>query len=354
MNDVEDRVTSLLTRTAEAVDVEPDIDRVLGAPRESNVVPLSSGERRRRRAAVMVVGAAAAVFVAIVAYSVSAPGQDDVEVNAPAASPGDDATPGSAEPSSSLPRYVVTQDGWQLDYVDQPSSSYSETTFSDGADNSLQLTSFKGGPPTTDEDPRSWTMTIDGTPALAFDLTDYYSAWWFIGDYGFELRGDTFASREDFEAVAATVTQVDETEWLAALPEDMVHPDDLASEVDAALEGVSLPPGLDSEGVLAATDRRVGARDQVRTAAVDVVVCAWIQQWSDAKAAGDTDALNEAVSAMSSSREWPLLAEKAGGPWTQAIWEVADAMAADEPAEAWPDLMGTVDFLHVADCVPES
>lgn len=365
MNDVEDRVTSLLTRTAEAVDVEPDIDRVLGAPPESNVIPLSSGKSRRRRTAVVAVGAAAAVFVAIVAYSVSTPGRDDVEVDAPAASSGPEASPGGEDASSAPedassppPRYLVTQDGWKIDFVDEPSLSFSETTFSDGAGNSLQLARYRADEypsrvePPIDAAESSRMTTIAGQEAVIYDV-GYFSAWWMNGGYNFELRGDTFANREDFEAVAATVNQVDEAKWLAALPEDTVHPDELIAEVDAALVEVPLPAGLDPQGVLAAMDRRVGARDQLRTAAVNVVVCAWIQQWSDAKEAGDTGALDEAVSAMSSSREWPLLAEKAGGPWAQYIWDVADAMAADQPVEGWDDLSQAAGYLRHVGC-PES
>ncbi|MGH9112223.1 MAG: hypothetical protein ACRDZN_08000 [Acidimicrobiales bacterium] len=51
---------------------------------------------------------------------------------------------------------------------------------------------------------------------------------------------------------------------------------------------------------------------------------------------------------MVSSREWPALVEAAGGPWTDYIWDVADAMAAGVPLEQYASVpQGTAYQRHV-------
>jgi hypothetical protein len=82
---------------------------------------------------------------------------------------------------------------------------------------------------------------------------------------------------EDYRAVAATVREVDQGTWLAALPAGTVAPDDRATAV-------------------------------------------------------------EATSAMTSSRQWPPLVETASGTMKEFVWDVADAMAAGVPLEQFPSL----------------
>lgn len=348
MNQVEDRLTSLLTRTADAIEVEPDVDRVLDpAP-----VILLSGPRspRRRRAVVLLAGAAAAASVAVAAYWTGLAGQSDVEVEAPAG------PTGGTEATGTVPRFVVTQEGWQIDYVDEASDDFGEMSFADGAGNSLQLARYPAEEYATRvEDhergtPESWTVTIAGQEATVFDYGTSFLASWRHGDYGFELSGGTFATRETFEAVVATVEEVDESEWLAALPDDGVHPDERPAEVESVLAEIPVPPGLDTEDILSTMGRPFGTRDELQAAAVDAVVCGWINQWMEADDAGDSAARGQAVDAMASSRGWPPLAAKAGGPWTTYIWDVADAMADDVPAITEPGLDQGTGYLRHAQC----
>jgi hypothetical protein len=70
----------------------------------------------------------------------------------------------------------------------------------------------------------------------------------------------------------------------------------------------------------------------------NAVICGWVQQWVDATASGDTAAVHEATSAMTSSRQWPPLVETASGTMQEFVWDVADAMAGGVPLDQFPSL----------------
>jgi len=64
------------------------------------------------------------------------------------------------------------------------------------------------------------------------------------------------------------------------------------------------------------------------------VACAWIDRWATARDTGDTATADEAVAAVRSSREWPILQEmNAEGDYPEFLWETGDEMAGDEPVE---------------------
>jgi hypothetical protein len=224
MNQLEDRLTSLLTRTAETIEVQPDIEKVLDpAP----VVPLAGpqGPRRRRLAALSAAVAVAAALVAVV-LSIDGPDGSAVDVGSPASSPGNAATP------DTIPRFLVTQQGWRIISVDEPSLTlargFAEVTFEDDGGHGLLLTRYSA----REGEERmaqgrlgaqgSWTVTIAGHEATVFERSFSegvsFSAWWVDGDYAFELRSDSYTNPDDFRAIVATVTEVDEATWLDALP----------------------------------------------------------------------------------------------------------------------------------------
>ena len=141
---------------------------------------------------------------------------------------------------------------------------------------------------------------------------------------------------EDYRAVAATVREVDQGTWLAALPAGTVAPDDRATAVEATLAELPVPDGLDVEALMA-----TGTANDSHSMELEVtnaVICGWVQQWVDGTASGDTAAVDEATSAMTSSRQWPPLVETASGTMKEFVWDVADAMAAGVPLEQFPSL----------------
>jgi hypothetical protein len=349
MNQLDDRLTSLLTRTAEAIEVQPDIERVLDP---TPMVPLAGaqGPRPRRLAVLSAAVAAAAALIAVV-LSIGGPDGRAVNVETPA-SPA-----GNAETPEVIPRFLVTQQGWRIISVDEPSRDFAEVTFEDDAGHGLVLTRYsaaEGG----DREAQgrlgaqnSWTVTFAGHEATVFERSFSdgisLSAWWVDGDYGFELRSDSYTNPDDYRAVLATVTEVDEATWLAALPGDVVHPDDRTEVIESILAELPVPPDLDVEALTANT-RPTSTSDQLQTDVTNAVICGWIQQWVDATDIGDNEARRQAVDAMATSHQWPPLVDKAGGPWTDYIWDVADAMTADVPLDAYPDIpQGTGYQRHV-------
>lgn len=178
----------------------------------------------------MVTGAAAAVLI-VAAVVIGRPTQDNVDTETPATPAGD--AP-AADANNTIPRYLVTQEGWGVDNFGEDDTG-GTTDFSDDAENLLELTHGANYEAQyealvedrTQEGQDRSTTTIAGREAVLFEADDdgpSFEAFWLHDDYVFALRGDTFATREEFEAVAATVREVDEEAWSAALPEDLIHP----------------------------------------------------------------------------------------------------------------------------------
>ncbi|MBN2621975.1 MAG: hypothetical protein JXA83_01345 [Acidimicrobiales bacterium] len=232
MTRLEDRLTEVLTRTADAVEVRPDIDRVRDQPAVVTLdAALGRSRRPDRRWTVVATGAAAA-SVAIGALLVTRTDRSQpVDVVTPSA--GQATAPADA---TVVPRFLVTAPGWEVTWMEENSDEefgghVGEATIQDGSGRSIALnwypaSHFEGrvddlleraGPATG--------ITIDGRDAQLFDYgasSGIVAAWWSEGDTVFELRGDNFTTTDDFRAVAATVEDVDRATWLAALPEEAV------------------------------------------------------------------------------------------------------------------------------------
>jgi hypothetical protein len=193
-------------------------------------------------------------------------------------------------------------------------------------------------------------MTIAGREASVFDVPGEQgdiAALWSDGEHSFEIRTESFTGRDAFLATAATLSAVDQAAWLDALPAAVVRPADRPAAVDGALAGLPVPDGLDREGLAGAGT--VGDRGAVEGDVTNALVCAWIQQWVDGTEAGDVAAVDEAVEAMASSRQWPVLVAN-GREWAYGIWQVADAMVADVPLDAYPGVPQGTGYLRSIDC----
>jgi hypothetical protein len=109
---------------------------------------------------------------------------------------------------------------------------------------------------------------------------------------------------------------------LADLPTVGLDPERLGS----ALGGVS-PPSADT-----ASQRR-----QVTRTVIAAVACAWVQQWHDAAALGDTDEAGRAVAVFADLDRWNALE----GPGLRSVGDlvvdVADALVSAGPSPADPE-----------------
>lgn len=150
---------------------------------------------------------------------------------------------------------------------------------------------------------------------------------WSSDGYALELRTDfagDFLDEEGFQRVLASLKDVDVDTWLAAMPATVVLPDARLATVREMLDGIPLPDAFEREP-LSAGDA-VKDRYQLGAAVTGAVACAWIRQW----VRGDARARREAVTAMGTSRRWPiLLAMRDQGDWSEVVWEYADALAGD-------------------------
>lgn len=137
--------------------------------------------------------------------------------------------------------------------------------------------------------------------------------------------------RARFLGLLDSLYATDVETWLGALPAETVQPLERPEVVDEMLAGVPVPPTVDVEelkGEPAALNRyHLGA------AVTAAVACGWLDQWAAAVDTGDTVRADEAIAAMSTSREWPILEEMAPqGGWSQTIWQYAGELQRGERA----------------------
>lgn len=130
---------------------------------------------------------------------------------------------------------------------------------------------------------------------------------------------------EAFRSFMSSLIQVQEEEWIAALPDEIVT--DREAVVPTYLEGVPLPPNFDAASLESGP---IEHWYNVAAETISAVSCGWIEVWIDGKADGDTDAVQQAIDAMSTSRDWPVMAEMGEvGDFPIGVWEYADAIAGD-------------------------
>lgn len=133
-------------------------------------------------------------------------------------------------------------------------------------------------------------------------------------------------SRAEVDAVLATVHAATPEEFAAALPDSVVAPQDRATAVDSMLDGVPLPDGADPAAV---RDQAIySGRDQLATSVGQFAVCAWLDRWFDATAAGDQAAVEQALAALESSHDWPVLTgiDPGRSGYPQQVWETIDTL----------------------------
>jgi hypothetical protein len=131
-----------------------------------------------------------------------------------------------------------------------------------------------------------------------------------------------------FEVLDSLYTAEVET-WLAALPPRIVKPIERPAVVDEMLRDVPIPPGVDVKELKG--EPSAAGRYHLGAAVTGAVACGWLDQWARAIEGGDAAAADEAVEAMSTSRDWAILQkmDEQGG-WSRTIWEYAEKMRQDD------------------------
>lgn len=262
------------------------------------------------------------------------------------------ARPGAAATDRSY--YLIDAPGWEvtkvIEYATEDAAPSGEVHFAAG-ERTIQLfwrpvSAYQRFLDDRRSAAEETTATIDGAEAMVIreEGSSDHTAMWLTDQGPMELRG-AFDNREDFVAIATTLTRVDEATWLAALPDSVVAPGEWAGVVEQMLGDVPLPDGVSATSIEA--PRGAQSRDQVAAEVVNTVVCGWLSQWVAAIDAGDDTAAGEAVEAMSTSRQWAVLAEMGAPGAYPAAWEFADAIAGNGMVAGGSDMT-------VADAYPST
>jgi hypothetical protein len=240
-------------------------------------------------------------------------------------------------------RFLLPWPDWRVDSADARSDSDGKASFA-----SAVAASFGSEPAAQNVEIRwragalsssmgesasdSTTMPIFGTIAHMFQNVGAPAARWTTVAL-WEIDGCIFEFRarvddlNAFSILFASLRRVDEIEWLAALPATAVKPSDHAATVAAMLHGVSAPPGFDPT-----TIQPVGLvkdRYQFGALVAGTVACTWFKHWSEARRDDNAEAVREAIEALSTAKDWPILREMAeSGAYPWVIEQLVQAMPA--------------------------
>jgi hypothetical protein len=324
MNQLEDRLTTLLQRSADAVEVHPEAPMAL----------ISEGARRTgpRRRRTVVVLAAAVALVAVVGLSLLA-WQDRNElhtINGPSPT-----VPAPA--AANAPRVVVTAPGWTITSIQETTSTYGEMTFQN-QDRTSALSLNWYPVKQYDElhndrqhDSHGSDATVLGKQATLFLYRDTsiqsQRMMWVDGPVFFELASGQVATAEEFLNLVATLHYSDEPTFLAALPPEALDPGEAQATLQEILTHIPTPPGF------AITSIDLGRMTMLYSLDYPIVhdvTCAWVQRWVDGTAQGDAARVDAAVAAMGTWRTWPLTL---GSDYlAPTVGKLADSMARGVPA----------------------
>jgi hypothetical protein len=323
-------------------------DDVVGVP--ALAAPDQARTPRHRRWLLAAAAAAAvAITVGLPAYLLREnPGTDRVTVAPPAATPTGPSPAPASEPSAapaagpadrvlldlagwtlySLYDSSGGEDGWSVRYTDGTQAieivAYPQEAYEDRAGD---LT------PTVVPSPSGsvFEVSVLGTTALMWEnsLDDLRVAVPPQNGLYLEILGGQ--DRAEFEALLGHLRWVDTATFAASLPDGFVGPDDELEVAREMLADVPLPPGTTVEQL---PRGEFNSRYHFAAGIVGQVVCRWYEIGVAAREAGDTAAAEQAVAALTSSREWTVFQEmRAEGAYPDAVWEVADTAAAGFSAD---------------------
>jgi hypothetical protein len=239
------------------------------------------------------------------------------------------------------PRVVLSRPGWRLDYADEQSvqdgklcfASPSADSSSSASEPTAEIHWRRGDLSSWLADRRASAPTATTMPVLGVvahvcrrphDGLHTIVALWELDDRVFEFRARV-VDLDAFAVLLDSLRRIEESEWLSALPPDVVKPADHEAIVTAMLRAVTVPPGFEPN-----TIKGVGLvkdRYQFGVLVAGTVACTWFQRWSQARRRGDSAGMQEAIDAMSTAKDWPVLREMAKkGAYPEVLKRFAEAM----------------------------
>ncbi len=277
--------------------------------------------RRTRWLVVVASAAAAAVVIAAPAWWSQRGGEEASSPYAPSAI--------SAAQEST--RVLVDAPGWTITRVDGFGTAEGEMTFRNG-DQELEVNWRSAA--NYDDYFQDRTHVSSGTPVellgkastmFTYGEGDYTTIRPVEGDSFLEVRGGV-GDRSAYLAVLGQLVLTDVDTWLAAMPPEVVMPSERDETIQEMLEGIRTPPGFDI-GTIPADE--LGDRYHFGARVTGTVTCAWIERWQQSTRAGNEAEAAEAVAALQSSKDWPILLEMNDqGDYPEVLWEIADKVSA--------------------------
>ena len=306
--------------------------RTLVAEQPPAVEPQRPSPRRRGASAGIAVAVATAAILAIAGLGPS--GRSPVSPE-----PGRAWAASAVRVANAVPRLLIGEPGWRVLRADEFAVRSGEMTFAHG-DRSAELhwrpeRWHRGYVKDRAADmERLGDVSVDGIRARLYrsrETPRHFTAMWRSDGYSLEFRTGLSGpagrlAEQDFRDLLESIRRVDVDAWLGALPASVVRPDARRSTVRRMLDGIPLPRGFDPDAI--SVEGEVSDRYQLGAQVSGAVACAWIRQWVEARERGDDRAAAAAVSAMATSRRWPILLEMSrDGYYPHAVWEYADAIA---------------------------
>jgi hypothetical protein len=278
--------------------------------------------RRTRWLVVVASAAAAAVVITAPAWWAQRGGEEAISPYAPSAI--------SAAQEST--RVLVDAPGWKITYVYGFGTAEGEMTFRNG-DQELEV--HWRSAENYDDYLQDRAHVSSGTPVellgkastmFTYVEGDYATIRPVEGDSFLEVRGGV-GDRSAYLAVLAQLVLTDVDTWLAAMPpEVVVMPSERAETIQEMLEGIRTPPGFDI-GAIPADE--LGDRYHFGARVTGTVTCAWVERWQQSTRAGNEAEAAEAVAALQSSKDWPILLDMNDqGDYPEVLWEIADKVSA--------------------------
>ncbi|WP_166134478.1 hypothetical protein [Nocardioides ochotonae] len=144
-----------------------------------------------------------------------------------------------------------------------------------------------------------------------------------------EVRGSGM-DREVYEGLLTRLRQVDLAGFEAVLSGEAVTSAERAEAIAEILDAIrsvadpALPPGLDPASI---TSEQVDPY-HLGVDVAGAVACAWLGEYRAARRAGQDERAATAVTALGTSRDWPVLVEmRDEGDYAEVVWQFADDVA---------------------------
>jgi hypothetical protein len=236
---------------------------------------------------------------------------------------------------------LLDQADWGVDYADEQSDRAGELRFIHEISGAAAALHWRGGDVSAWKRDRANSANLITTAPVLETIADVYqyiggrpgrqeiTALWQFEGRVLEFRAGV-ADIAAFRLLLGSLRRVDAAVWLSALPESVVKPMDRPHVVGTMLDGVPVPPGFDPSTIKGAA--LLKDRYQLGAAVAGAVACTWFKRWSDARRSGDAAGVREAIDAMATATDWPILQEMAeSGDYPHVL----EAFAAAMPSGLW-------------------